>query len=323
MNWIKAMRSGLALGKPRLLASGVYYAEALLLSFLALAPLGAGLHAVLDRSPEARALATGAGIDLLGELGVNQPGFWAAGFGAAPWVLILHAALAIALAAGATALAVRKVTAGSWKAYWKGAGELSLPFAGLLALNALLWGIAGAVPILSLVGIGKALEGNTNPGVFWTMLGAWAVVLFVLLSLFKAGVGFSRARRALVGPGEGLGKTFLFGIRFSLRKVPGVLGMTAGFLVLRAFSMWILYLGTAPGYATAGAAFLSALMLQVAFAAQACLRVAEIGAQVAYLEGFGEGAPAKLLQQVVADSQGEIEGEPQPGPAAERSPTIL
>jgi hypothetical protein len=290
MNWINALKEGFLCGRRGILGACLFYLEALLLSSLALAPLAAGLHRVLDGAPTAAPLAGGAGIDLLVETAINQPGMWASGFGTFGTALIAHLVLALLLTAGVTGLLAKDPEGGPWRGLWRNASGLFLPFAGLLAMNLLLLVVVAILPSLAVAGLGKALKESPSAAAFWGMTWGPLAAALLLLAVFKGSTGFTQARRALGGGSEGLGRCFLAGAKFSFRKFVPSLGFTSLFLVLRMATFSGLYWAVAPGYGTPGKAFASGLLLQLAFAAQAYIRTAEIGTQISYLKAAG-GAP--------------------------------
>ena len=304
MKWIEAVKDGLLCGRRGILGAGLFYLEALFLGSLALAPMAGGLHRVLDGAPTAGPIAGGGGIDLLLETVINQPGMWAAGLGNVGTAFILHLVLALVLTAGVTGLMAQNSEGSAWHSLWKNAATLFFPFAGLLLLNLLLLVAVGILPSLAIMGLGKAFEDSTSPVAFWGMIGGELFVALLLLAVFKGSLGFTQARRALNGGSEGLGRCFLKGTGFSFRKFVPSLGFTVLFLALRMATFSGLYWVVAPGYGTAGKAFLSALLLQLAFAAQAYIRTAEITAQVSYLRSWGGGvaegavAPTKPTEDV-------------------------
>ncbi len=310
MRWIEAIKNGFLCGRRGLLGACIFYLEALLLSSLALAPLASGLHRVLDEAPTAAPLAGGAGLDRLLETAVNQPGIWSAGFGTVGFAFLLHAVLALLITAGATGLIARAPEGSPWRAFWRDGASLFLPFAGLLLMSLLLLVAVGILPSLLVAGLGKALKESVSAGAFWGVIGAWAVIFLLLLTVFKGATGFTQARRALGDGSEGLGRCFLGGAKFSLKKFVPSFGFTAFFLLLRIATVWGLYMAVAPGYGTGGRAFVSALLLQIAFAVQAYIRVWEIGAQVGYLKASGgayEPPPVAAPAPVIIP-----EAEPEP-----------
>lgn len=287
MRWIEAIKDGFLSGRRGLLGACIFYLEALLLSSLALAPLASGLHRVLDEAPTAAPLAGGVGLDRLLETAINQPGMWSAGFGTMGFVFLLHAVLALLITAGATGLIARAPEGSPWRAFWRDGASLFLPFAGLFLMSLLLLVAVGILPSLLVAGLAKVMKESVSAGAFWGVLGGWLAVFLLLLTVFKGSTGFTQARRALGDGSESLGRCFLGGAKFSLKKFVPSLGFTAFFLLLRIATLWGLYMAVAPGYGTAGKAFVSALLLQIAFAAQAYIRVWEIGAQVGYLKASG------------------------------------
>jgi hypothetical protein len=308
MRWINAIKDGFLCGRRGILGACLFYLEALLLSSIALAPLAAGLHRALDGSPTAAPLAAGAGLDRLLETAIGQPGLWSAGFGSMGVAFLLHLGLALLITAGATGLIARAPEGSPWRAFWRDAPGLFFPFAGLLLMSLLLLVVVGILPSMLLVGVGKALKGSPSPAALWGMLSGWLAVFLLLLSVFKGATGFTQARRALGGGAEGLGRCFLGGAKFSLKKFVPSFGFTALFLGLRMAAFSGLYWAVAPGYGTAGKAFISALLLQLAFAVQAYIRVAEIAAQVSYLKAAG-GAYVPPVESVLPPVEAPQEPE--------------
>ncbi len=247
-------------------------------------------------------------MDLLLETVINQPGMWAAGFGNLGTAFILHLVLALVLTAGVTGLMAQGPAGNPWRSLWANAAALFFPFAGLLFLNLLLLVVVGILPSLAIVGLGKAFEDSTSPVVFWGMIGGELAVALLLLAVFKGSLGFTQARRALNRGLEGFGRCFLKGAGFSFRKFVPSLGFTVLFLALRMATFSGLYWAVAPGYGTAGKAFVSALLLQLAFAAQAYIRTAEITAQVSYLRSWGGG----VVEGAAAPSAPEVSLPPVP-----------
>jgi hypothetical protein len=313
MRWINAIKDGLLCGRRGVLGACIFYLEALLLSSLALAPLASGLHRVLDETPTAAPLAMGAGVDRLLETAINQPGLWSAGFGNLGVAFLLHLGLALLITAGATGLIARAPEGSPWRAFWREASGLFFPFAGLFLMSLLLLVAVGILPSLLVAGLGKALKESVSPAAFWGVLSGWVIVFLLLLAVFKGATGFTQARRALGCGAEGLGRCFLGGAKFSLKKFVPSFGFTAFFLVLRMATFSGLYWAVAPSYGTAGNAFVSALLLQLAFAAQAYIRVAEIAAQVSYLKAAG-GAYVPPVEAV--EPPAEAPPEPEASPEA-------
>lgn len=320
MRWMKAIKNGFLCGRGGGLSAALVYLEAFLLSSVALAPFGAGFHRVLDGSPAAMGLAAGGGADLLGELAFHQPGLWAAGFGLIPWVVLLHLVLALVLTAGTYALAASEEPRHPWGDFWSGARRLTLPFAGLFALNLLGWGVVAVAPALVLMGVAKAVEGSTSPAAVWGIVAGWGAVLLIMVTLFKGSLGFGQARRTLEGKGEGLGRNLLKGTAFSLRHVMPAAGITLLFGAGRFLAFWGLYWVLAPGFATGGRALASMLLQQGAFLAAAYLRVAEIRAQVSYMRSWDEPAQRPAAgDPAPAPAPGAL----QPAPALDSSDTLL
>ncbi len=320
MRWMNSVKNGFLCGRGGALSAALFYLEAFLLSSMALAPLGAGLHRVLDGSPEALSLASGGGADLLGELAFNQPGLWAAGFGLLPWMILLHVIFALVLTAGTYGLAASDEPRHPWGDFWKGARRLTLPFAGVLALNVAGWGAVTVVPAMALMGVAKAVEGSTSPAAVWGLVAGWGSALFIMAALFKGSLGFGQARYTLSGKEEGFGRSLLKGTAFSLRRVVPAAGITLLFGAGRFLAFWGLYWVLAPGFATGGRALASTVLQQGAFLAAAYLRAAEIRAQVSYMRSWDEPAQRPAAgDPAPAPDPGAL----QPAPALESSDTLL
>jgi len=301
MLWLKALQTGFLGGRGKAWTTLLFYAEGLLLSALVLAPLSKGFHAALDRYPAASGFRTGGGLDLLAELGLNQPGLWAAAFGAVGLVLLLHVPLSLFLTTGAYGLAVRDRER-PLREFWGLSGRSFLPFAALFFLNMLIWAIPLAVVGVILFGVGKALGEGGDAGKAYAFFWVELTVMAVLVNLLRNSIGYTQARYALTGAPEGLGRCLLKGAAFSLKRFIPVNLITWICNALRASALALGMFALSPGYATEGKAWATALLLQAALFAAAFVRVAEIRAQVAYLapalEAEGMKQPLPVSQEI-------------------------
>jgi len=331
MLWLKALQTGFLGGRGKAWTTVLFYAEGLLLSALALAPLSRGFHAALDRYPAASDFRTGGGLDLLAELGMNQPGLWAAAFGALGLALLLHIPLSLFLTSGAYGLAARDRVR-PLREFWGLSGSSFLPFVALFFLNLLLWAIPLAVVGVILFGVGKALGEGGDAGKGYVFFWLELTIMAVLMNLLRNSIGYTQARYALTGAPEGLGRCLLQGAAFSLKRFIPVNLITWICNALRALAVTLGIVVFSPGYATEGKAWVTALLLQAALLAAAFVRVAEIRAQVAYLapaiEAEGRTQARAVPQEMEKSRETEpaapIEGDLQGDPAAsESSPTIL
>jgi len=301
MLWLKALQTGFLGGRGKAWTTLLFYAEGLLLSALALAPLSKGFHAALDRYPAASDFRTGGGLDLLAELAMNQPGLWAAAFGALGLVLLLHIPLSLFLTTGAYGLAARDRER-PLREFWGLSGRSFLPFVALFFLNLLLWAIPLAVVGVILFGVGKSLGEGGDAGKAYLFFWLELTIMAVLVNLLRNSIGYTQARYALEGAPEGLGRCLLKGAAFSLKRFVPVNLITWICNGLRALAVTLGIFVLSPGYATEGKAWVSALLLQVALFAAAFIRVAEIRAQVAYLapalEADGKKQPLPASQEI-------------------------
>jgi len=282
MLWMKALQTGFLGGRGKAWTTVLFYLEGLLLSALALAPLSRGFHAALDRYPAASDFRTGGGVDLLGELAMNQPGLWAAAFGILGLVLLLHIPLSLFLTTGAYGLAAQDQER-PLREFWGLSGRSFLPFVALFFLNLLLWAIPLAVAGVILFGIGKALGEGGDAGKTFAFFWVELTIMAVLVNLLRNSIGYTQARYALAGAPEGLGRCLLKGAAFSLKRFIPVNLITWICNGLRALALALGISVLSPGYATDGKAWVTALLLQAALFTAAFVRVAEIRAQVAYL----------------------------------------
>ena len=282
MLWLKALQTGFLGGRGKAWTTVLFYAEGLLLSALALAPLSAGFHAALDRYPAAADFRTGGGLDLLAELGMNQPGLWAAAFGALGLVLLLHVPLSLFLTTGAYGLAARDRER-PLREFWGLSSRSFLPFVALFFLNLLFWAIPLAVVGVILFGIGKTLGEGGDAGKAYAFFWVELATVAILVNLLRNSIGYAQARYALAGAPEGLGRCLLKGAAFSLKRFIPVNFITWICNGLRALALTLGLFVLSPGYATEGKAWVTALLLQAALFAAAFVRVAEIRAQVTYL----------------------------------------
>ena len=301
MLWLKALQTGFLGGRGKAWTTVLFYAEGLLLSALALAPLSKGFHAALDRYPAASDFRTGGGLDLLAELAMNQPGLWAAAFGALGLVLLLHVPLSLFLTTGAYGLAARDRER-PLREFWDLSGRSFLPFVALFFLNLLLWAIPLAVVGVILFGVGKALGEGGDAGKVYVFFWLELTIMAVLVNLLRNSIGYTQARYALTGAPQGLGRCLLKGASFSLKRFIPVNLITWICNGLRALAVTLGIFVLSPGYATEGKAWITALLLQAALFAAAFVRVAEIRAQVAYLapalEAEGMKQPLHVSQEI-------------------------
>ena len=301
MLWLKALQTGFLGGRGKAWTTVLFYAEGLLLSALALAPLSKGFHAALDRYPAVSDFRTGGGLDLLAELAINQPGLWAAAFGALGLVLLLHVPLSLFLTTGAYGLAARDRER-PLREFWGLSGRSFLPFVALFFLNLLLWAIPLAVVGVILFGVGKALGEGGDAGKAYVFFWLELTIMAVLVNLLRNSIGYTQARYALTGAPQGLGRCLLKGASFSLKRFIPVNLITWICNGLRALAVTLGIFVLSPGYATEGKAWVSALLLQAALFAAAFVRVVEIRAQVAYLapalEAEGLKQPLPVSQEI-------------------------
>lgn len=301
MLWIKALRNGFTGGRGKALAALLFYGAALVLSTIALRPLAAGFDRALFRFPAAADLLTGHGVDLLAELGMNQPGLWAAAFSVLGWGLLLHFVVSLYVTAGTYGVAAHEDVRPS-RTFWSRARGNFLPFLGLFALNLIAWIVITVILAIPFIAMGRGFRESTDPGPAFKLFIAELVVLAVIINLFRNSVGYAQARYALTEGSEGFGRCFLRSFAFVLGRFVPVNLLTWTVNILRACTMVLAVHVLSPGYATGGRAFATALLLQAAFFIMAFLRVAEIRAQVAYQR---EHLPAAAPVSVRAETSPE------------------
>jgi hypothetical protein len=304
MLWIKAIREGFLGGRGKALSALLFYGAGLVLSTLALRPLAAGFDRAFASSPAAASLLSGRGLDLLAELGISQPGLWAAAFSVLGWVLALHLIASLYVTAGTYGVAALGDERPS-SSFWARARRNFLPFAGLLALNLIVWAVILGILAVPVLAVGHSLRESNDPGPAFRLFVAELAVLAVVLNLFRNSVGYAQARYALTGGGEGLGRCFLRSFAFTFRRFVPVNLVTWIVNLLRVCAMALALIVLSPGYATSGKSFITALLLQAGFLALAFLRVAEIRTQVAYQRAFLEGTPAG---EPVPSAEAAVEG---------------
>jgi hypothetical protein len=304
MLWMKAIREGFLGGRGKALSTLLFYGAGLVLSTLALRPLAAGFDRAFASSPAAADLLFGRGLDLLAELGIGQPGLWAAAFSVLGWGLALHLAASLYITAGTYGVAASGDSR-PLSSFWSRAWRNLLPFAGLLALNLIVWAVILGILAVPVLAVGHGLRESNDPGPVFRLFMAEMAVLAVVLNLLRNSVGYAQARYALTGGGEGLGRCFLRSFAFTFRRFVPVNLVTWIVNLLRVCTMGLAVFVLSPGYATDGKSFVTALLLQGGFLALAFLRVAEIRAQVAYQRAFLEGA---LAGEPVPPAQAAVEG---------------
>ena len=290
MLWVKALREGFLGGRGKGLATLLFYGAALVLSTVALRPIGAGFDRALSSSPAAADLLAGRGLDLLAELGINQPGLWAAAFSVLGWGLLLHLVASLYITAGAYGVAASGDSR-PLSAFWSRAWSNVLPFAGLFALNLIVWAVIIGILAVPVLVVGHGLKESNDPGPAFRLFIVELAILAVVGNLFRNSVGYAQARYALTGGAEGFGRCFLRAFAFTFRRFVPVNLVTWIVNLLRVCTMGLAVFVLSPGYATGGKALGTALLLQAGFFVMAFLRVAEIGAQVAYQRSFLETPP--------------------------------
>ena len=157
-----------------------------------------------------------------------------------------------------------------------------LPFAGLFALNLLVLAACALVAGLAIAGLALAAKDKPDLGPAWKVFLASLAVVAFFATLWRNSVAYGQAARTLGFP-DGLGKNFLCGLAFSLRRLIPVNLMAWGVNALRVGTIALSIYVWRPGYATTGAWLASVLQLQAGFFALAYLRAAEAGMQVEYL----------------------------------------
>ncbi len=292
MTLVKAIREGLG-GKGKLASAIMLFCVPLALSFLAGSPLRSGLHAAFDRYPASKELLNGGGLDLLAETGLRQPAFWAAGFSLFLPMLLFSLLLGLWAQAGAYSLALPEAAENPWRRIWPAATKLLPKFLLVATLNAILWGVVAVLAAMPFAALNFRFKENTDPGPGWHLFLAEIVALAIFWNIASAAGGCAKAATVLRIGGGNVAKSYLAGLKFSLRKFAQVEAMTWGFFALRlaAFAATVLAFPIAVTY---GGAVMKWLLFQMAIFAMAFLRVAEMRSQVAYLAGSQpEPAPVK------------------------------
>lgn len=322
MIWTRAIQFGFLKLRGRVFLTAVLYLAILLASTIALRPLVNGFHAAFDESPAAADFFTGGGLDLLAELGVNQPAFWAAGFSLLLPVLLLYLVLGLFLTAGLYGVAAGEGRP-AWRALLPEAMRLFWPFLGLLLLNIVFWAVVSIFAGLGVAAFWHGFKDATDSGIHWHLFLVTLGLAALLLTLFRNSVGFSQARYAVVGGGEGLGRCFLRALSFTFRRFVPVNGLTLLFNVLRGTGAILCLFVLSPGFGTFSARLLTALLLQAVFLWAAFLRVAEAGAQVEYQRGFREPVAVREPGPDKAEPTPEAGPVPEPGPVPAAEPPVV
>lgn len=319
----KAFFKGLSDGRRTGAVAIFFYLTTLIFSTLALGPWSAGLHATLDEAPAATELLKDRGLDLLVEMALPDGGrFFITSLAGVGGYLLLFLPAALFLMAGAYGAAAhpgRPV----FPAFGEGGVSLSVPFAGLFAMNLVILAGCALAAALPIAGVFALLPDTPDPGpAWWVFLGSVPFAAFVL-TLWRNSVGYAQAARALGFPG-GLGRVFLRGFMFSLARFIPVNLMAWGVNGLRLGVVYLSLFAWRPGYATEGAWLASAVQLQAGFFALAYLRAAEVRMQVEYLRAWNPEASAlpatatdksPIKENVQSGSDGDA---PPPPPPVER-----
>jgi len=282
MPLLKAFVDGLKPGRETLLPVLLFWLCGLLPAWLGTAPLRSGLHAALDNSAAASELSSGGGLDLLAELGMHQPGLWAAGFALFLPALILSVVLGLFVAAGTYARAASP-EGSVWTRFWAQGLVFFVPAFVVLLLNGIVWGVIALVPGGILGGISLAHKGATDPSLAWTLFRVGLLCALVVVALFHGSAGFGRAWCARSGRGTNPARAFLKGLTFSVRRLPQTQAITWFYGGLRTLATVAALAWLSPGFSTEGAVAGTFLLTQVGFLAVAYLKVAEIRTQCAYL----------------------------------------
>lgn len=323
MIWMKAIGQGIWGGRGKALQAGLLYGLSLLAGGLALAPLASGLHRVLDESPVAAEMLRGQGLDLVMELGHNQPGLFGAAFGTLGWAVAILLAAGFFLTAGIFAVASEGAES-PWREFWPKAARRFLPFLAITLLNLLLWAVPVIVVGLAIFGIGRAFEDAMDPGVSWRLFWVNLTVAGLTLNAVRTGSGLGRAWYGLTGGRDGVGKSALRGFVLSLKRIVPANLITWVFNALRGVTLVAAAWWLSPGWTTSGKAFLTGLLLQAGFFVAAFWRVAEIRSWVEYTRAFvptpaATEVPFTLAVTPASPAATEVGGEddtaPEPAPA--------
>jgi hypothetical protein len=263
-------------------AAALFYLCTLLFSSLGLMSWSSGLHAALDSAPAAADLLKGQGLDLLAEMAQGAGGsFFISAFASPVGWTLLFIPLALFLLAGAYA-AVADPDHSFLATFARGGVRHFLPFAGLFVLNLLMAAACFLVVGLAIAGLAVAIKDKSDTGPAWKVFLASLALVAFFGTLWRNSVGYGQAARALEFPG-GLGRNFLAGLAFSLRRLVPVNLMAWAVNALRLGVLAVSLFAWSPGYATTGGWLVSALQLQAGFFALAYLRAAEVGMQVEYM----------------------------------------
>jgi len=311
MRLLNAIVRGLKPGREVFLPMLLFWLVGLVPAWLGTGPMRSGLHAVLDNSPVAAEISSGGGLDLLGELGMHQPGLWAAGFAFFIPALLLSLVLSLFVASGTYARAASP-EGSVWTRFWTQGARFFVPAAVVVLLNGILWGVVALLPGAVLGGIGMANKGTTDPGLSWTLFRTGIVCLLILVAFFEGGAGFGRAWCARAGKGANPARAFLKGLVFSLRHLPQTQSITWFYGALRLLAIAAPVVWLSPGFATEGAVVGSFVLTQMGFLVAAYLKSAEIRSQCEYL-----GELPAATEEVAAGT------EPVPPVVETPSPEVL
>lgn len=282
--------------------AGILYLATLVVSTLALRPLARGFHAALDGAPGASAFLQGRGLDLLAELAQADEGrFFMASMAGIGTFLMLFVPFALFLMAGAYGVAANREKP-IFGTFGSRGVSLFIPFLVLFALNLLVLAACGLVAGLPIAGLFAVLPATSDPGPSWQAF-LWCLPFAAIVgTLWRNSVGYAQAAQALDFPG-GVGKVFLRGLGFSLRRLVPVNLMAWGVNALRIGAAATVLFAWRPGYATEGAWLASSLRLQGLCFVLAYLRAAEVRMQVAYMEAWP--VPALAETPMAPPSAGE------------------
>ena len=285
MKMLKSLFFGIRLGKAAIVAALVLYLATFIFSSLAQLPLNRGFHGALDEVPTASGLATDDRLDIFIEMIHINPSLLNVGLlGIVTWTL-LFIPVALFLLAGVYAQAAG-ASEGVIRGLWRGGVKFFLPFALLFLFNLVVLGIMVVLIVLFLAAVAIYSSDNYDSTLMMPLLALRVVFAALLLNLWRNSVGYSQAHYVLRGEIDGLGRSFLKGFLFSLRRLIPVNILTWLYNGLRGLSMYLFAVILWSGYAATGAWFKTALFLQIAFLLCALARVAEVRTQVDYLRRF-------------------------------------
>lgn len=258
------------------------YLANLAVALFAVLPLYLGLHRLTAHAPAAGRLATAWDLELLAELAMDHPALISqlqAAFVFAPIAYVLLSQLLYGGALGA--LARRERPTG--RAFGGDALEHLWPFLRLLAWASLPYGLAALALVL-----GWALAEEAS----WP----WRVVALLpglaLLAWVDAALDFARARRVLGGEGSAV-RWLLTGFALVLRRPLPALGLHLGFGLAGLLPLGLLaLLPDTLDAGGAGALLLAFSIRQIVLIARVALRVASLGAHLAFLDASPPRAAA-------------------------------